>query len=82
MFLGKQGPKPTPVENAGSQEVQTLQPQDIGLKMQLTSDKKKVKVIVEKASDIKSVEYEITYEADVPASEKLEGGEDRVARIS
>lgn len=80
MIMGKQGVKPTPVENSGSQEVGTLQPQDIGLKMQLTPDKKKVKVIVEKASDIKNVEYEITYDADVPAAEKVEGGEDRVSR--
>jgi len=60
--------------------VQNLNPADIGLKMAATPDKKKVKFSISKASDIKSIEYQLTYEADSTAEEKSEGGEDRVQR--
>lgn len=60
--------------------VQNLTPADIGLKMEATPDKKKVKFSIAKASDIKSIEYQLTYEADSTAEEKNEGGEDRVQR--
>lgn len=53
----------------------TLSPEDIGLELVPSSDKKKIKIVVAKAEDIKELEYEVTYEADIPASEKLEGAE-------
>ncbi len=80
MILGKQAPKQAAITEPGEQSVGTLEPDAIGLKLQLTADKKKISVMVGKTSDIKSIEYEITYDADVPASEKVEGGEDRVSR--
>jgi hypothetical protein len=80
MIFGKQTPKNAATTNPGEQSVGTLEPDAIGLKLQLTADKKKVAVKVGKTTDVKSIEYEITYDADVPASEKVEGGEDRVSR--
>jgi hypothetical protein len=79
MMMGKKASPVTPA-GEGNQEVQTLKPEDIGLKVAMTVPNKKVKVIVGNVSDIKSLEYEVTYDADVPAAEKLEGGEDRVSR--
>jgi hypothetical protein len=55
------------------QTVQTLLPKDIGLKLTTINGNKKVKVIVEKVSDIKSLEYDIIYDADIPESELATG---------
>lgn len=70
------------IEDKQSSEtvVQTIKPEDIGFTMEATPDKKKVKFAIAKAKGIKSLEYEITYEADATAQERSEGGEDRVAR--
>lgn len=89
MLFGKKSNsslEPTP--EAQDQTVQSLSPEDIGLKMEAGSDasclvtkkNNQVKFIVEKASDIKNVVGDISYEADVPASEKVEGGNDRVVQ--
>jgi hypothetical protein len=75
----KSGPTPTPTPEAGA-TIGTLSADEIGLKIIPTTNNQKVKILVEKASDIKSLDYEITYEADTPASEKVEGAEDRVQR--
>lgn len=56
-------------------EIGKLNPKDIGLKLVLSSNNQKVRVIVEKVSDIKLLEYDIAYDADIPASE-LAPGED------
>lgn len=57
------------------QVVGTLTPTDIGLKLILNSNNRKVKVIVENIDDIKLLEYDITYDADIPASELAPGEE-------
>lgn len=81
MLLGKQDAKKSADEiSSTDQEIGTLEPGDIGLELAMTNGNKKVKVMVAKANDIESLEYEITYEADVPAAEQVEGGEDRVSR--
>jgi len=60
--------------------VQTLSPQDIGLKLEAAPDSKKVRFTIAKASDIKSIEYELTYEANSTAQEQSEGSDARVQR--
>jgi hypothetical protein len=60
--------------------VQTLKPEEIGLSLEVSPDKKKVKFKIEKASDIKGIEYELVYEADSTAQEKQEGGDETVQR--
>lgn len=55
------------------QPIGKLSPLDIGLSLVLSSNNRKVKVIVENVSDIKSLEYEITYDADIPVSELAPG---------
>jgi hypothetical protein len=60
--------------------VQTLSPDSIGLKLEASSDKKKVRFTISKASDIKGIEYELTYVANSTAQERSEGSEARVQR--
>ncbi|MGH7204238.1 MAG: hypothetical protein ACREHC_07380 [Candidatus Levyibacteriota bacterium] len=76
------GSKAKPVEDQTVDEnlIQTLSPKDIGLTLEPSSDKKKVKFKIAKASDIKSVEYELTYEADSTKQEISDGGDARVQR--
>lgn len=57
------------------QTIQKLSPSDIDLQLTMSSDNKKVKVIVGNVTDITSLEYEITYDADIPASELAPGEE-------
>lgn len=62
------------------QTVQKLSAEDLGLIITPKPDKKAIKFSISKASDIKSIEYELTYEADSTAQEISEGGEARVQR--
>lgn len=79
-MMNKKAPTPITDNTTTDQIVGTLKPEEIGLSLETSDSNKRIKVAVAKASDIKSLEYEITYDADVPAAEKLEGGEDRVSR--
>ncbi len=69
-----------PEEQSSETMVKTITPEEIGLSMSLTPDKKKVQFKIAKAQGIESIEYELVYEADSTAQEKSEGGEDRVQR--
>jgi hypothetical protein len=60
--------------------VQTLSPSSIGLKLEASSDKKKVRFTIAKASDIKGIEYELTYDANSTAQERSEGSNATVQR--
>jgi|SRR5579885_2223306 len=60
--------------------VQTLSPDAIGLSLTASPDKKKVKFTVAKLAGIKSIEYQLTYEADATQEEKNEGAEGQVQR--
>jgi hypothetical protein len=63
-----------------SEVVETLSAEELGLSIEAKPDGKAVKFIIEKAGDIKNIEYQLTYEADSTAQERSEGGEDRVQR--
>lgn len=60
-------------EDVTTDTIQSLSPEDIGLSLVAREDKKAVKIVVEKTEDLQSLEYEITYEADIPESELPEG---------
>src|ERR1700722_10096748 len=60
--------------------VQTLAPSSIGLKLEASSDKKKVRFTISNASNIKSIEYELIYTANSTAEELSEGAQARVQR--
>ncbi len=67
-------------QSMNEQVVQKMKPDEIGLKMEATPDKKKVQFTVGKADGITSMEYQLTYEADSTAEEQREGGDARVQR--
>ncbi len=75
----KSSPKPE-IEESSELVVQKLEAKEIGLTLEATPDKKKIKFTIDKAQDIKSIEYELVYEADSTAQEKSEGGEATVQR--
>lgn len=56
----------------GSQEqtVGTLTPADIGLQMVLSPDDKKIKFTADKLDGVKTLEWNFTYDADIPASDQ------------
>lgn len=69
-----------PERESSESVVKTLKAEEIGLTIEATPDKKKVKFKIAKAQGIESIEYELVYEADSTAQEKSEGGEARVQR--
>jgi len=47
-----------------SSTIPTLSKEELGLSMELSPDNQRIKFTIAKASDIKHVDYEITYDAD------------------
>jgi hypothetical protein len=80
-FIASKSKAPEQDEQADTADVvQTLSADQLGLSIVAKPDSKAVKIKIEKAGDIKSIEYQVTYEADSTAQEKAEGGEPRVQR--
>jgi hypothetical protein len=80
-FLNHKSAPAQEEETANTQDVvQTLSPEQLGLTITPKSDMKAIKFSISKASGIKSIEYQATYEADSTAEEKGEGGDARVQR--
>ena len=80
-FIASKSKAPAQEEQADTADtVQTISADQLGLSIEAKPDKKAVKIKIEKAGDIKSIEYQVTYEADSTAQEKAEGGEPRVQR--
>lgn len=79
LIVHKTKKAPPPVEKEDT-TVYELSPKAIGLSFDLSPDKKKVRFTIAKIQDIKSIEYQLTYEADSTWQEQMEGGEDRVQR--
>lgn len=59
---------------AQEEVIPTLTPSEIGLTMMTDSSGKRVKFVIANVSDIKRIEYEITYDADVPQSSSGDNG--------
>ena len=71
----KSKPNTNELDENITESIGTLTPQEIGLSLVTSSENKRVKVIIEKVKDIKSLEYDISYDADIPASELAPGEE-------
>lgn len=66
--------KPTPAPIAEEEEiVEEISPKDIGLELILRPDKKAVKFLIANASDIETVDYQISYSKEVDGEEVPEG---------
>lgn len=75
-FLVLSSKRPTSLPITQDEELQTIEklsPADIGLSLVPSYGNKRVKVVVSKSEDIKSLAYDISYEADIPASELAAG---------
>lgn len=59
---------------------ENLSPDDIGLTLTASENKKQIKFSIDKLSDIKAVAYQLTYEADSTQQEISEGGNPKVQR--
>ena len=62
------------------QIAEEISPEEIGLTMEANASQKAVKFAIAKAEGVKSIEYQVTYEADSTAAEQSEGGDERVQR--
>lgn len=70
----------SPNDTSSQDQVKTISPSQIGLKLEASSDDKKVRFTIADASDIKAIEYELTYTANATADELSEGAEAQVQR--
>jgi len=57
-----------------------ISPDEIGLELKASSDNHKIQIIIGNPKGIKSITYEVTYEADSTEAERSEGGSDRIPR--
>ncbi len=75
LFGNKSQQEPVEENQSLEEEVITLKPEDIGLKIMASANKKQVKFIIDKLNGIRSIEYELSYEADA-----VSGDEQRISR--
>jgi len=68
---GRSAPDTEPADTDQSQSIPKLSKEELDLSMELSPDNTKVKFAIGKASDIKSIEYEITYDADSTEDESV-----------
>lgn len=74
VMSSRNGPTPTPTPE-GQQTVGELSPEDIGLELMLRDDSKAIKFKADNLEDVKQLEWEFYYDADVPPTERVEGEE-------
>jgi FtsZ-interacting cell division protein ZipA len=79
-LVSKNSSQTTQDQTVTDNSVQTLSPSDIGLKLEASPDKHKVRYTISNSSDIKSIEYELTYNANATAQEQSEGADQQVQR--
>lgn len=79
-FISKNNTSTTQDQTVNNNTIQNLSANAIGLKLEASSDKHKVRYTITNASDIKSIEYELTYNANATAEEQSEGADAQVQR--
>lgn len=66
-----------PIDTMQDQVIEEMKPEEIGLKLELSPDNKKVKFSADKLTGISHLEWEFSYDANIPASDDgsaAEGG--------
>ncbi len=79
-FLASKNSQSISDQTVNTNLVSTLSPSAIGLKLEASPDKKKVRFTIANASNIKAIEYELTYDANSTAQEQSEGAQAQVQR--
>ncbi len=69
-----------PVEESLENEAISIKPEEIGLELEATPNKKQVKFIISKAIGITALEYELSYEADSTGGTDDGDGGGRISR--
>ncbi len=77
-FYVLNGRSEEPTDEGYVEEILTLSPEDIGLEMVASASNQQVKFIINKVEGIESLEYELSYEADVPPG--YQGEEEKISR--
>lgn len=68
-------------EDSEENVVQTMSPEEIGLEIEVSDDAHYVTIVVNKATGIKHLEWEVSYDADIPPAERIGGDfEDKVTQ--
>lgn len=82
LFLRQTASKKQPDQNQTQIQSgpENLSPDEIGLTLKASENKKQIKFSITKMSDIKAIAYQLTYEADSTKQEISEGGEPKVQR--
>jgi hypothetical protein len=70
-LMGKGSKPQETVEETEESAIPTLSKEELGLSMKLSPDNNKVMFQIDKAEDIKHIEYEITYDADSTEDESV-----------
>lgn len=82
-FFVRQPSSKKPIDQNQSQVdngPENLSPDEIGLTLSASSNKKQIKFSIDKLSGIKAVAYQLTYEADSTKQEISDGAEPKVQR--
>ena len=79
-FTSKNNSQTTQEQTVNNNSIQNISPGSIGLKLEASPDKHKIRFTIADASNIKSIEYELTYNANATAQEKSEGADAQVQR--
>lgn len=62
-----------PVDESLEEDIITIKPEEIGLEIEAANNNRQVKFIINKATGITDIEYELSYEADNSAANAAEG---------
>lgn len=79
-FISKNNSQTTQEQTVNNNSIQNISPGSIGLKLEVSPDNHKIRFTIAQASNIKSIEYELTYNANATAQEKSEGADTQVQR--
>lgn len=75
-FLSANKKAPAPTETTQDQVILDMKPEEIGLSMELTPDEKKVRFKADKLNGVSHLEWEFSYDADIPVDPDAGGGEE------
>ncbi|MBI5044880.1 MAG: hypothetical protein HZC02_03070 [Candidatus Levybacteria bacterium] len=62
------------------EEAITVSPEEVGLKLTTRNNQKEIKFSVSKLDDVQTIEWDFTYDADVPPEYRSEGGSGKVTQ--
>ncbi|MDQ5900740.1 MAG: hypothetical protein QG600_318 [Patescibacteria group bacterium] len=80
LFTNKSSSPQEPLDESLEENIITLDPEEVGLVLESSANKKQVKFTLSKAEGITMIEYELSYEADNTSSSDDGDGSGRISR--